>query len=159
MNNTAIHTPPEQPASAARAKKQAARLDFRPPPLVNPLPLVLCAIALLVGFLAVNPAYPTLKSIVYGLAGVCFSQTVARTRYERHFRAMMNIVLGGLILFVLATDLAKTRLLGAAVFLIFSGLAGLFGGLFVRKAKRRVLEKARESGLIKAEPNQKPGSA
>ncbi len=148
----------DQPASIEQPGRLAGRQDFRLPPLVNPLPLALCVIALIVGFFAVNPAYPTLKTIVYGLAGVCFSQAAGRTRYERHFRAMMNIVLGGLILFVLATDHAKTRLLGAAVFLVFSGLAGLFGGLFVRKAKRRVLEKARESGLIKAGPNKKPGS-
>jgi len=127
-------------------------------PLVSPLPFVLCVAGLALAFFAVNPAYPTVKSVLYGLAGVCFSQAVAHTRYERHFRAIMNIVLGGLILFTLATDITRNKLIGAAVFLIFSGLAHLFGGLLVRKVKARVLKKARASGLIKPDPGQNPGN-
>jgi sulfite exporter TauE/SafE len=107
-------------------------------PMVNLPFFIACIAGVLIGFFVISPDYPTLKTITYAFSGVLFAQAAVHTRYERHVKAVMNIVLGTLMLFVLATDLAKNKLIGTAVFMVFYGLAVLFGGIFLRKAKARM---------------------
>jgi len=124
--------PPEEHHGHTHARQGGQML-----PAVHVPPFIICIACVLIGFFAISPGYPTLKTVAYGISGVLFGQAILHTRYERYVKSFMSIVLGTLILFVLATDLAKSKLLGAAVFMIFAGLAGLFGGVFVRRIKTR----------------------
>ena len=124
--------PPEEPHGHAPA------LQSGPAPIVNLPFFIACIAGVFIGFFMISPGYPTLKTVIYGISGVLFAQAALHTRYERQVKSIMNIVLGTLILFVLATDLAKSKLIGAAVFMIFSGLAALFGGVLLRRTRARV---------------------
>ena len=103
-------------------------------PIIHVQPLIVCVVSLLIGFFLFSPN-SSLKTLAFGTSGVFFAQAVFRTRYERQAKSVTGIVFGMLILFVLATDLAKSKLIGSAVFMIFYGLTGLFGGIIVRKVK------------------------
>jgi len=124
-----MQLPPEEQAHGPAQAVYSSQI----PPRINVRPFIACIASVLIGFFCFNS--PVLKTLAFGASGVFFAQALLSTRYEPYVKSVISIVFGTLILIVLTTDLAKNRLINTAVFMIFYGLAGLFGGIIVRKIK------------------------